>query len=164
MRQPKSCRSTSSTSKLSIMAAVGRRTLPYRLNTGMPSSGSLKSGDSIMLSCLSPRKPCWGPKAAVSRMSGSRARASREWVRSSVTEAGCASRAKRQPCRDWRSAGCCSRRSIANFMTTLRRVNCLSYAFRAVPVVTQRRQCDGSRACPEDVATPSKTARRRHLP
>ena len=31
----------------------------------MPCTGSVKSGDSTMLSCLSPRSPCCGPKAAV---------------------------------------------------------------------------------------------------
>ena len=41
-----------------------------------------------MLSCLSPRSPCWGRKAALSLMSGRAARASSEWVRSAVTEAG----------------------------------------------------------------------------
>ena len=33
----------------------------------MPCTGSMKSADSTMLSCLSPRSPCCGPKAAVRR-------------------------------------------------------------------------------------------------
>ena len=63
----------------------------------MPWTGSLKSGDSTMLSCLSPRRPCCGPKAAVSVRSPQAASASSEWVRSAVTEAGCASSATRLP-------------------------------------------------------------------
>ncbi len=44
---------------------VGRRTSPYRLNTGMWWTGSVKSSNSTILSCLSPRRPCCGPNAAV---------------------------------------------------------------------------------------------------
>src|SRR6266850_2441783 len=115
-RQPRSCRSTSSTSKLSIIAAVGRRTLPYRLNTGMRCTGSVKSGDSIMLSCLSPRSPCCGPNAATRSRSPSAASASSECTRSRVTDAGCASSATRRPASDFRSARSSSRRSIPNFI------------------------------------------------
>jgi hypothetical protein len=64
-----------------------------------------KSGDSTMLSCLSPRRPCCGPKAALSVMSGRAARASSEWVRSAVTEAGWASRATRRPASGRRRVG-----------------------------------------------------------
>ena len=42
----------------------------------MPCTGSVKSGDSTMLSCLSPRRPCCGPNAAASSTSGSAASAS----------------------------------------------------------------------------------------
>ena len=63
----------------------------------MPWAGSRKSGDSTMLSCLSPRSPCWGPKAADNVTSSSAAIASSECVRSAVTDAGCASRATRRP-------------------------------------------------------------------
>ncbi len=92
MRQPKSCRSTRMTSHVSIIASVGLRTSPYRLKTGMPCTGSLKFGDSTMLSCLSPRRPCCGPKAAAILTSPHAASASSECVRSAVTEAGCASK------------------------------------------------------------------------
>src|SRR5580658_5973678 len=118
MRQPISCRSTSSTSKLSIMAGVGRRTLPYRLNTGMPCTGSRKSAVSIMLSCLSPRRPCCGPKAADSFRSAQAARASSEWVSRWVTEAGCASNATRRPVSGLRSAGSVNKRSMPNRMAS----------------------------------------------
>src|SRR5262249_34834012 len=82
----------------------------------MPCTGSVKSGDSTMLSCLSPRRPCCGPKAALSLMSGSAASASRLCVRSGVTEAGCASSATRLPASGARSARSCSRRSMPNFI------------------------------------------------
>src|SRR4029453_15181224 len=47
----------------------------------------MKSGLSTILSCLSPRSPCWGPNAAVRRKPAA-ASASRLWVRSRVTEGG----------------------------------------------------------------------------
>src|SRR6187401_721342 len=61
----------------------------------MPCTGSLKSGDSIMLSCLSPRSPCCGPKAALIFISPQAASASSECVRFSATDAGRASRVRR---------------------------------------------------------------------
>ena len=82
----------------------------------MPSSGSLKSGDSIMLSCLSPRMPCCGPNAAASLMSPQAAKASSACVRSAVTDAGCASKATRRPCSGARKAGSLIKRSMPNFM------------------------------------------------
>src|SRR3979490_1322225 len=101
---------------LFIIAAVGRRTFPYRLNTGMWCTGSVKSGDSIMLSCLSPRSPCCALNARTSERSSSAASASSECTRSRVTDAGCASSAKRRPASDFRSARSSSRRSIPNFI------------------------------------------------
>src|SRR6266702_6617968 len=82
----------------------------------MPCTGSEKSGDSIMLSCLSPRRPCWGPKAAVNFKSFRFERASSECVRSRVTDAGCARSATRLPASGLRSAGSSSSRSIPNFI------------------------------------------------
>ena len=82
----------------------------------MPCTGSWKSGDSTMLSCLSPRRPCCGPKAAVSLMSPQAKSASSECVRSCVTEAGCASKATRRPASGARSAPSARSRSMPNFM------------------------------------------------
>src|SRR5574341_604784 len=76
--------------------------------------GSVKSLDSIMLSCLSPRRPCCGPKAAVSRTPAC-ASASSECASACVTEAGCASSATRRFASGLRSAGSSSSRSIPNF-------------------------------------------------
>ena len=76
----------------------------------------VKSGDSIMLSCLSPRSPCCGPKAAASLMSPQAASASSECIRSAVTEAGCASSATRRPASGARSAGSPISRSMPNFI------------------------------------------------
>src|SRR5689334_14632741 len=116
MRQPRSCRSTSMTSIVLIIASVGLRTSPYRLNTGMPCTGSRKSGDSTMLSCLSPRRPCWGPKAALSRTSPHAASASSECTSPAVTEAGCARRATRRPASGRRSFASSTRRSMPSFI------------------------------------------------
>ena len=77
---------TRRTSKLSIIAAVGRRPSPYRLKTGIPCTGSVKSSDSIMLSCLSPRNPCWGPKAATNLISASAAAGTRNGLASSTAK------------------------------------------------------------------------------
>ena len=82
----------------------------------MPCTGSWKSGDSTMLSCLSPRRPCCGPKAAASLTSPQAASASSECVRSCVTEAGCASKATRRPASGARSAPSARSRSMPNFM------------------------------------------------
>src|SRR5262249_10987925 len=80
--------------------------------------GATKSGDSIMLSCLSPRSPCWGPNAAVRRSPLVAASASTEWVRSAVTDAGCASNPSRLPASGRRSAASASSRSIPNLIPT----------------------------------------------
>src|ERR1700682_2016406 len=69
-----------------------------------------------MLSCLSPRSPCCGPNAATSRISPGAASASRECLRSRVTEAGCASNATLRPARGRRRLGSASNRSIPNFI------------------------------------------------
>ena len=144
MRQPRSCRSTRMTSNVSIIASVGLRTSPYRLNTGMPCTGSLKVGNSIMLSCLSPRRPCCGPKAAMSLMSSHAAKASSECVKSSVTEAGCASNATRLPLSGARKAGSAISRSIPNFMVaTVGKIH------------AQSNRNDGNPPCPVDAPTPS---------
>src|SRR3954469_9915108 len=82
----------------------------------MPCTGSVKSGDSIMLSCLSPRSPCCGPNAALSWTPGSEASASSEWARFASTDAGCATSAMRRPASGWRSALSSSSRSIPNFI------------------------------------------------
>src|SRR6266850_8469811 len=116
MRQPRSCRSTRMTSNVSIMASAGLRTSPYKLNTGMPCTGSLKSGDSIMLSCLSPRRPCCGPNAALSLISGNFASASSECSSSRVTEAGWASSATRLPFSGRRRLASSISRSMPNFI------------------------------------------------
>src|SRR6266550_677798 len=79
----------------------------------MPWMGSVKSSDSTMLSCLSPRRPCCGPNAAVS-LTPAAASASRLWVRSRATEAGCARRATRLPSSGLRSSELASSRSIPN--------------------------------------------------
>ena len=73
MRQPTSCRSTSSTSKR-VHHRVGRPAhgAVEAEHRDADAPGRAKSGDSIMLSCLSPRSPCCGPKAAVSRTSPQR--------------------------------------------------------------------------------------------
>jgi hypothetical protein len=76
----------------------------------------MKSGDSIMLSCLSPRRPCCGPKAAVIFRSPHAANASSECVRSGVTEAGWASNAMRLPLSGARKVGSVISRSMPNFM------------------------------------------------
>src|SRR6188508_1515660 len=81
----------------------------------MPCTGSLKSGDSIMLSCLSPRRPCCGPNAAVSLMPAAES-ASSECARPPVTDAGCASNATRRPASGLRSALSASSRSMPNFI------------------------------------------------
>jgi hypothetical protein len=98
MRQPRSCRSTSSTSKLSIIAAVGRRTWPYRLNTG---NAEQRVGGSPATPPCCPACRRAGRAGGRRRRSGGcpgrAARASRAWVRSAVTEAGWASRATEFP-------------------------------------------------------------------
>ena len=115
----------------------------------MPCTGSLKSGDSIMLSCLSPRRPCCGPKAAVILMSPQAASASSECVRSAVTEAGCASSATRRPASGARKAGSAIRRSMPNFMTA-----------RPEKIHAQNSRRDGSPACRADAPTPNRTCGR----
>src|SRR6185295_17184405 len=92
---------------------VGRRTSPYRLNTGMWWTGSVKSSDSTILSCLSPRRPCCGPNAAVT-LSPAATSASTLWVRSRVTDAGWARIATREPSSGLRRSGSASSRSIPN--------------------------------------------------
>src|SRR5882762_308798 len=82
----------------------------------MPCTGSVKSGDSTMLSCLSPRSPCCGPNAALSLMSRSAASASRLCARSRVTEAGCARSATRLPASGARSARSARSRSMPKFI------------------------------------------------
>src|SRR5438128_6622928 len=67
-----------------------------------------------MLSCLSPRSPGCGPKAAVSLMSERPARASSECTSSRVTDAGCASSATRLPASGRRSLRSLTSRSIPN--------------------------------------------------
>src|SRR5918993_1380667 len=79
----------------------------------MPWTGSVKSSDSTILSCLSPRSPCCGPNAAVS-LTPAAASASRLWVRSRVTDAGWASKATRWPSSGLRNSGSASSRSIPN--------------------------------------------------
>src|SRR5688572_5736880 len=79
----------------------------------MPCTGSLKSGDSTMLSCLSPCNPCCGPSAA-DRRTPAAASASIECTRLRVTEAGCASSATRRPLRRFASAGSSASRSMPN--------------------------------------------------
>src|SRR6187455_204278 len=81
----------------------------------MPCTGSWKSGDSIMLSCLSPRRPCCGPNAAVS-LTPAATSASSECARPAVTDAGCASSATRLPASGLRNALSASSRSIPNFI------------------------------------------------
>src|SRR5688500_1707415 len=81
----------------------------------MRCSGSLKSGDSIMLSCLSPRRPCCGPNAAVS-FTPAAARASSECTRPALTDAGWASSATRRPASGLRKPGSSSSRSMPNFI------------------------------------------------
>ena len=105
--------------------------------------GSLKSGDSIMLSCLSPRRPCCGPNAATSLMSSQAARASSECVRSAVTEAGCASSATRLPRAARASAGSAIRRSMPNFMV-----------LRCQILRRQSNRHGGNPACPADAPGP----------
>ena len=63
----------------------------------MPCTGSSKSADSTMLSCLSPRRPCCGPKAAVSWTSPQRRERIEGMRQLRVTEAGCASSARARP-------------------------------------------------------------------
>src|SRR5438105_4035438 len=87
----------------------------------MPCTGSLKSGVSIMLSCLSPRRPCCGPNAAARLKSPNAASASSECVRFSVTDAGWATRATRLPASDARSDVSASRRSIEFVIRRTRR-------------------------------------------
>src|SRR5688500_15023617 len=79
----------------------------------MPWTGSVKSSDSTILSCLSPRRPCCGPNAAVS-LTPAAASASRLCVRSRVTDAGWASKATRWPSSGLRNSGSASIRSIPN--------------------------------------------------
>ena len=115
----------------------------------MPCTGSLKSGDSIMLSCLSPRSPCCGPKAALIFMSPQAASASSECVRFSVTDAGWASNATRLPDSGARRVRSAINRSMPNFM--------------ASPPERIRRQSyphDGSPACPADAPAPNRRCRR----
>src|SRR6185503_6829348 len=68
-----------------------------------------------MLSCLSPRSPCWGPNAAAS-FTPACGSASSEWTSSRVTEAGCASSATRRPPSGLRSARSPTSRSMPNFI------------------------------------------------
>ena len=58
--------------------------------------------------------PCCGPKAAVRLISGKAAKASNAWVKSAVTEAGCASNAMRLPAKGLRSSTDSSKRSKPN--------------------------------------------------
>src|SRR5262245_9878645 len=81
----------------------------------MPCPGSLKSADSTMLSCLSPRNPCCGPKAAATRTPAA-ASASSECASSCVTEAGCASSATRRPASGFANARSPTSRSMPNFI------------------------------------------------
>src|SRR5262245_49194886 len=81
----------------------------------MPCPGSLKSADSTMLSCLSPRSPCCGPNAAAMRTPAA-ASASSECASSRVTEAGCASSATRRPASGFASARSPTSRSMPNFI------------------------------------------------
>src|SRR5713226_181875 len=102
----------------------------------MPCTGSVKSVDSIMLSCLSPRSPCWGPNAASSLMPSSAASASSECARSRVTDAGCASSATRLPASGRRSAGSSSSLSMPSFIE-LQRERLAVMADRKIAVVSQ---------------------------
>src|SRR5262249_45191479 len=92
--------------------------LTIQAKTGMVCTGSLKCGDSIMLSCLSPRSPCCGPNAAAILTSPQAASASSECAKSAVTEAGCASKATRLPLSGRRKARSVVNRSMPNFMVT----------------------------------------------
>src|SRR2546426_11575511 len=74
-----------------------------------------------MLSCLSPRRPCCGPKAAESLMSERLPSASSECTSSRVTEAGCASSATRFPASGARRSRSASSRSIPNFIELQRK-------------------------------------------
>ena len=49
------------------IAGIGLRVFPYRLYVGRPVRRSRKLRHSIMLSYVSPRTPCCGPKAANKR-------------------------------------------------------------------------------------------------
>src|SRR5919204_3719223 len=69
-----------------------------------------------MLSCLSPRSPCCGPKAHATVMPSSDVRASSECTSSRVTDAGCARSAMRLPSSGLRNARSSSSRSIPNFI------------------------------------------------
>src|SRR5712692_7904152 len=120
----------------------------------MPCTGSVKSGDSFMLSCLSPRRPCCGPKAAVNFKSFRFERASSECTRSRVTDAGCASSATRLPASGRRSAGSSSSLSMPSFIELQRerfavmeirlagRMPERPVGQRAVFVLDDRRQAD----------------------
>src|SRR5688572_12707576 len=81
----------------------------------MRCTGSTKSSDSTMLSCLSPRSPCCGPNAAVSRKPVSPS-ASSECTSSCVTDAGCARSATRRPASGLRNALSSTRRSMPSFI------------------------------------------------
>src|ERR1051325_361287 len=118
----------------------------------MPCTGSLKSGDSIMLSCLSPRRPCCGPKAALILISLHEANASSVCVRSFVTEAGCASKATRLPPSGARREGSLRSRSTPNCMTT-----------RPEELHRQNHPDDESPASPAGVPKPSKRHCRSYL-
>ena len=87
MRQPRSCRSTSNTSKRPSSRRSWRRTSPYRLNTGMPSRvGVVGRFDHVVR--LSPRRPCWGRRRPSAGAWQGRERVERMHQRACVTEAG----------------------------------------------------------------------------
>src|SRR3954471_25020365 len=124
----------------------------------MPCTGSAKSADSTMLSCLSPRSPCCGPNAALSFKSPSPANASSECTSSRVTDAGWASNAMRLPASGRRRLRSSSSRSRPNFIDLerecfgvvevrlARRVAQRPVRKRAIVVLQDRGEAKGERA------------------
>src|SRR3989442_3555287 len=100
----------------------------------MSSSGSIPCPDSIMLSCFSPAKPCWGPNSARSPAPQRRRTTSRAETSSVVTEAGCI----RSPTRTPRSHFGRSRATTSRPVRTR-----AARRPRATPVATAQARRDG---------------------
>ena len=99
-----------------------------------------------MLSCLSPRRPCCGPNAAVRPKSSCAASASSECVRSRVTDAGCASSATRRPASGLRTARSSSSRSMPNFIAPARASVNVAGSWKSGLVAAVRERPVGERA------------------
>jgi hypothetical protein len=79
------------------MSGVGSRVSLYNEYTGTRRPASSACGVSIMLSCTSERKPCWGPKTAATVTSGAAISASTTCVNAPSTDAGFETMPMRRP-------------------------------------------------------------------